>query len=440
MQDGPASYWVRSTIRIPSSAFVMARSSRVRGVIDPPRVSSPGTAAASRARRAATHDRRGGRDGDVSSGPRGQLPPAPDLLAARLAHAEGRLGDDELRAAEDRAILAMLDVQRRVGLDVCSDGEYRRAMWLTGLPAAVDGFGPGDMLNIRRWRGRALPYQPGQTGTRHAAAAGQNPAAVIVGKLVPRRRVTGIESAFLRQHATGPFKITIPSPTWYLRGYIKGTSDAAYPTEGDALRDLTGIVRGEVQALVGEGVPYVQIDSIRYVFDYTDDERRREWAELGVDPDRAIEENVAADNAVIEGLAREGVTFGLHMCRGNNRSRWFAEGGYDRIAERVFPRLRYDRFLLEYDSARAGGFEPLRFVPKGKTVVLGLISTKVPEFESADDLMRRIEEASRYVPMENLALSPQCGFASVAAGNEISWDDQRRKLDLLVATARRAWS
>ena len=193
------------------------------------------------------------------------------------------------------------------------------------------------MLNIRRWRGRALPYAPGETGVRHVAAAGQNPPAVIVGKLAPRRRVTGIESAFLRAHAPGPYKITIPSPTWYLRGYIKGTSDAAYPTPGDALRDLTAIVRAEVAALVGEGVPYVQVDSIRYVFDYTDDERRREWQELGIDPDAAVEENVAADNAVVAGLPRGNVTLGLHMCRGNNRSRWFAEGGYDRIAARVFP-------------------------------------------------------------------------------------------------------
>ena len=363
----------------------------------------------------------------------------PELLEARVAHDEGRIDDAGLRAVEERAIRAILDVQRQVGVDVYSDGEYRRAMWLTGLPAAVDGFGAGAMLNIRRWRGRALPYAPGETGVRHAAAAGQNPPAVIVGKLVPRRRVTGIESAFLRAHAPGPYKITIPSPTWYLRGYIKGTSDAADVTAADALRDLTAIVKAEVAALVAEGVPYVQVDSIRYVFDYTDDERRREWQDLGIDPDRAVEDNVAADNAVVAGLARGAVTLGLHMCRGNNRSRWFAEGGYDRIAERVFGRLDYDRFLLEYDTARAGGFEPLRFVPPGKTVVLGLISTKVPQLESPDDLLRRIDEASRFVPVERLALSPQCGFASVAAGNEISFDDQRRKLDLLVDTARRVW-
>jgi 5-methyltetrahydropteroyltriglutamate--homocysteine methyltransferase len=363
----------------------------------------------------------------------------PALLDARRAHAEGGLAEADLRAAEDRAVLAVLELQRQAGLDVYSDGEYRRGMWITGLPAAVDGFGPGPMLNIRTWRGGALPYVPGQTGTRHVAAAGQNPPAVIVGKLAANRRITGVESAFLRAHAAGPYKITIPSPTWYLRGYVPGTSDAAYPTPADALRDLTDIVHREVAALVGEGVPYVQIDSIRYVFDYTEDQRRQEWRELGVDPDRAIAENVEADNAVLAGLPRAGVTFGLHMCRGNNRSRWFAEGGYDRIAEKVFGGLQYDRYLLEYDSARAGGFEPLRFVPAGKTVVLGLISTKVPQLESQADLLRRIEEAAKFVPIERLALGPQCGFASVAAGNEISWDDQRRKLDLLVDTARRAW-
>ena len=363
-----------------------------------------------------------------------------ELLETRAAHADGRTGDDQLREAEDRAILTILDLQRQVGIDVYSDGEYRRGMWITGLPAAVEGFGPGEILNIRTWRGRPLPYVPGQTGTRHPATAGRNPAAVITGTLRPTRRITGTESAFLRAHAPGPFKITIPSPTWYLRGYIPGTSDRAYPTPADALRDLVDIVRREVAALVDEGVPYVQLDSIRYVFDYTDEQRRREWRDLGVDPDRAIDETIAADNAVVAGLAGRGVTFGLHMCRGNNRSRWFAEGGYDRIAEKVFGQLAYDRFLLEYDTKRAGGFEPLRHVPKGKTVVLGLVSTKVPEVELAATLRRRIEEAAKYVPLENLALSPQCGFASVAAGNELSWDDQRRKLELIVETARAVWN
>lgn len=364
----------------------------------------------------------------------------PELLAARRAQAEGRMNEEQLREAEDTAVLTVLELQRQTGVDVYSDGEYRRGMWITGLPAAVEGFVPGALLNVRKWRGQSLPYVPGQTGVSHAAASGQNPGAIIGGKLVPKQRITGRESAFLKQHAPGPYKITIPSPTWYLRGYIKGTSDQVYPSQADALKDLTAIVHQEVKALVEEGAPYVQIDSIRYVFDFTDEQRRREWQELGIDPDQAIDENIAADNAVIAGLKRDGVTFGLHMCRGNNRSRWFAEGSYDRIAEQVFSQLHYDRFLLEYDSERAGGFEPLRFVPKGKTVVLGLISTKVPQLESQDDLLRRIAEAAKYVPAANLALSPQCGFASVAAGNEISWDDQRRKLELVVETARKVWT
>jgi 5-methyltetrahydropteroyltriglutamate--homocysteine methyltransferase len=363
----------------------------------------------------------------------------PELLAARVAQAEDRLDDDRLRAVEDRAVLAILDLQRQVGLDVYSDGEYRRGMWMTGLPAAVDGFVPGTLQNIRHWRGRSLPYVPGQTGVGHAAASGRIPPAVIGAKLVPRRRITALESAFLARHASGPYKITIPSPAWYLRGYVEGVSEAAYPSRADALADLTAIVHREIEALVGEGVPYVQVDSIRYVFDYTDEARRQEWKALGIDPERAVDENIAADNAAIDGLAREGVTFALHMCRGNNRSRWFAEGGYDRIAEKAFGQLHYDRFLLEYDTERAGGFEPLRFVPQGKTVVLGLISTKAPRLESVDDLRRRIDEAARHVPIANLALSPQCGFASVAAGNEISWDDQRRKLERLVETAHRVW-
>ena len=364
----------------------------------------------------------------------------PALLNARVAQAEGRSSDAQLQATEDEAILNILDLQRQTGIDVYSDGEYRRGMWMTGLPAAVEGFAPGALLNIRHWRGQPLPYVPGQTGTGHAAAAGRNPGTVISGKLVPKRRITGRESAFLKQHAPGPYKITIPSPTWYLRGYIAGISDQVYPSPAHALTDLTAIVQQEVKALVEEGVPYIQLDSIRYVFDFTDEQRRREWQDIGIDPDQAIAENIAADNAVIAGLKRTGVTFGLHMCRGNNRSRWFAEGGYDQIAEQVFSQLHYDRFLLEYDSARAGDFAPLRFVPPGKTVVLGLISTKVPQLESPDDLRRRIDAAAKYVPIENLALSPQCGFASVAAGNEISWEDQRRKLELLVETARQVWT
>ena len=357
----------------------------------------------------------------------------PELIDARLDRAEGKLTDEEVRAIEDRAILGILEVQRKAGLGVYSDGEYRRAMWLTGLPAACEGFVGGGLQLTSNW------HQGDQRGAPPTTRASGGTPNVIGGKLRATRRVTGLESAFLKEHASGPYKITIPSPTWFLRGYQRGVSDQVYPTADDALTDLTAIVRDEVKALVAERVRYVQLDSIRYVFDWTDEERRHAWEETGIDPDAAIEQNIRADNAVIDGLKQEEVVFGLHMCRGNNRSYWFAEGGYDRIAERVFPALHYDALLLEYDSERAGGFEPLRHVPAGVTVVLGLISTKTPALEKQDDLLRRIEEAAKYVPLENLALSPQCGFASVADGNLLSWTDQRRKLELLVDTARKVW-
>lgn len=365
----------------------------------------------------------------------GSLLRPPDLLEARLAHAEGRLTAERLREVEDRAILEALAMQQQVGVDVYTDGEFRRAMWLTGVPAAVEGFVRAPVPLIEQWHAP----ETGALERLRLSRASTGQGWAIGGRLRATRRIAGLEAAFLRRHAPGPFKITIPSPTWFLRGYRRGLSDGVYPTPEAALADLIAIIRREVEALVDEGVPYIQVDSIRYVFDFADERHRREWCEAGVDPDRAVAQNVEADNAVIAGLRRGGVTFGLHMCRGNARSHWFAEGGYERIAEAVFPALAYDRLLLEYDSPRAGGFEPLRFVRPGTTVVLGLISTKVPRLERQDDLLRRIETAARYVPLERLALSPQCGFASVAEGNLLSHDDQRRKLELLVDTARRVW-
>ena len=223
-----------------------------------------------------------------------------------------------------------------------------------------------------------------------------------------------------------------------LASYRPGITDRVYPTRGDLLADLVPIVRAEIQALIAEGVPYVQLDAPQYTY-YIDSDVRAGMAREGADPDATLVEAVAGDNACLAGLGRAGVTVGIHLCRGNDRSRWIAEGGYDRIAEQVFGQLGVDTYLLEYDSERAGGFEPLRFMPRGKNVVLGLVTTKVGQLESQDVLLRRIEEASKYVPMENLALSPQCGFASSMAGNLLSWDDQRRKLELVVDTARRVW-
>ena len=271
--------------------------------------------------------------------------------------------------------------------------------------------------------------------------AGTGGASRVIGqKLQKKRRLTEHEVGFLKQHAAGPFKMTMPAATYVVtRGYKPGVTDQAYASRADVLRDAAAIIQSELQALVGEGVVYLQLDNPHYP-DYISEDRRNQWRALGVDPDQALLDDIEADNASIAGVDRSKVTVGMHLCRGNGPlGRWHTAGGYERIAEQVFGGIDVDRFLLEYDSERAGGFEPLRFMPRGKTVVLGLITTKSGELESQDVLLRRIEEASKYVAIEDLALSPQCGFASTLIGNPLSWDEQRRKLELVVDTARKVW-
>ena len=295
---------------------------------------------------------------------------------------------------------------------------------MSNMAEAVEGFVP-ERVPIR-WRG---PGGGVEGSLAHVAGA----------KLRPTRRLTAHETAFLKANARGPIKMTLPSPSVFmLTSHKPGVTDKVYPTRSDLLRDLVPIVRDELKALLEEGVPYLQLDAPQYTY-YVDEQVRAGMRQAGVDPDQALDEAIAADNACLNGIGGAGVTLAMHICRGNNTSRWITEGGYDPIAEKLFPSLRVDRFLLEYDTERAGGFEPLRFVPKGKGVVLGLITTKEGRLESQDELLRRIEEASRFVPVERLAISPQCGFASAAAGNRLSMDDQRRKLELLVKTARKVW-
>jgi len=347
-----------------------------------------------------------------------------ELLQARAAHAEGRLPLDELRKVEDRAILDALQLQQQVGLDILTDGEFRRGSWLTDMAEAVEGFVPDKV--VLEWRGPGGGPEP-------------STANVVGAKLRQRRPLTAHEADFLRKHSPGPFKMTLPSlSTFAVAGYKPGVTDKFYPTRAELLKELIGILRREVESLANDGVSYIQLDAPYYTF-YLDESVQGRWRERGLDLKQALDESIAADNACLEGVQGKGIVLGMHLCRGNSKSRWYTEGGYDPIAEKLFGTLMVDRFLLEYDTERAGGFEPLRFVPKGKTVVLGLIGTKEPKLESQEDLIRRIEQAARFVPIENLALSPQCGFASVAAGNLISQDDQRRKLELVVETARKVW-
>jgi 5-methyltetrahydropteroyltriglutamate--homocysteine methyltransferase len=218
-----------------------------------------------------------------------------------------------------------------------------------------------------------------------------------------------------------------------------GVTDQFYPSRQAFVDEIGDMLRREIDALIADGVSYIQLDSLHYVERVADATIRPRMIAEGEDPDAYLDQLIAADNTVLDRARQGGVMVGLHMCRGNNRSAWHAEGSYEPVAEKAFGQLHVDRFLLEYDTERAGGFEPLRFMPKNKMVALGLVSSKEPELESVDLLRRRIDEAAQYVPMENLALCPQCGFASTAPGNLLTWDEQRRKLELVAETARKVW-
>jgi 5-methyltetrahydropteroyltriglutamate--homocysteine methyltransferase len=354
----------------------------------------------------------------------GSLLRPPALLEAREAHAEGSLPLSALRAVEDSAILGAVQKQRDLGLDIFTDGELRRGSWLTDMAEAVEGF-VSDRVTLA-WKG--------PNGGLEASSAN-----AVGAKLHKARKLTGEELPALQKFASGQFKITLPAPSNFMvTSYKRGLTEKFYPASADLLRDLVEIIRDEVQWLVAAGVAYIQFDA-PYYSHYLDPEQRAGMEQQGLDPDRELETAIAGDNVALGAIPRDRVTVAIHVCRGNSRGRWYTVGGYDIIAEKLFGSLNVDRFLLEYDDHRSGGFEPLRLVPRGKTVVLGLVSTKNPKLESQDELRRRIDAAGRFIPLENLALSPQCGFASVAAGNPISMDDQWRKLELVADTARKVW-
>jgi 5-methyltetrahydropteroyltriglutamate--homocysteine methyltransferase len=366
-----------------------------------------------------------------------------EVLDAHVAHREGRLSLQGLRAIEDRAILDCLAMQKASGIDVQSDGEFRRAGWSSDFADAVEGYVPGRPSVVLRFQGGQQAPSDG-IGGQTLPSPGGGPAGggprVIGQRLVQTRRMTEHESQFLKAHATGPYKVTMPAASYIVaRGYSKEVSDKVYGDRKGLLAAVASIINAEIKALMAEGCSYIQLDNPHYP-DYIVDDRREQWRAIGVDPEQAMREDVEADNACLAGIDRNNLTVGMHFCRGNGgRGGWHTEGGYDRIAETVFGGLDYDTFLLEYDSERAGTFEPLRYMPKAKTVVLGLVTTKSGELEPQELIERRIEEASKYVDLDNLTLSPQCGFASVMQGNPLTFDEQRRKLDLVVSTARKVW-
>jgi 5-methyltetrahydropteroyltriglutamate--homocysteine methyltransferase len=336
---------------------------------------------------------------------------------------------ERLREIEDRHILRVLQRQKDLGFRIFSDGELRRRGFMTGFYESVDGLDPS-VETARDWK-------TADGGRLERAGA---PPGIVFRKIRQKKRLAREEVEFLKRHSPGDIKMTVPSANQFPAiAYKKGISESAYPTRSDFLWDVAPVIRREIAALAGEGVRYIQIDAPRY--SYYVDPKWRAWVrdEMGMDPEQALDEAIRVDNTCLEGIRREGVVVGIHLCRGNNRGKWYAEGGYDPIARKIFTGLNVDAFLLEYDSERAGTFEPLRFVPRGKTVVLGLVSSKLPELEPRDRLRRRIQEASRYVPLENLALSPQCGFASTMEGNLLTEEEQWRKLELVAQTAREVW-
>jgi len=359
----------------------------------------------------------------------GSLLRPPELLDARN-HPDA--APEHLKELEDRHILRVLERQKDLGFRIFTDGELRRRGFMSDFYESVEGL---DMKGEVQRTWKAASPSPGAT-----PGVGAIPGAVVE-KIRQKKRLTNHETAFLRKHSPGGIKMTLPTANQFPAiAYKKGISERAYGTYSEFLWDIVPIIRSEIQALVNEGMKYIQLDAPRY--SYYIDPKWRSYIrdEMGMDPEEALDEAIRADNASLEGARRDGLIVAIHLCRGNNRSHWYAEGGYDPIAEKLFNQLDVDVFLLEYESERAGTFEPLRFVPRGKGVVLGLVSSKLAELEPQDRLIRRIEEASRYVPLENLALSPQCGFASSMEGNLLAEEQQWAKLQLVVNTARKVWN
>jgi 5-methyltetrahydropteroyltriglutamate--homocysteine methyltransferase len=361
------------------------------------------------------------------------------LKEARSQYDEGKLTLEQLGEIEDGAICDAVKLQESIGLSVVTDGEYRRLNFQDSFGESVSGFDAGKpslkfyesrvegSSPLRRWE---IPDKGEQKGT---AVAQRRP---VVAKLGLARNVPAAEFGFLHQVASTPGKVALIGPDRISQRFDWQNSKAVYSGLDEFVDDVVKVEREIITGLVDGGCRYVQIDAPGYTA-YVDRPSLDAMRARGEDPKDNFSRSLKADNALLAGF--DDVTFGIHLCRGNQRSMWHREGTYDEIAERLLNELNHDRFLFEYDTPRAGGFEPLRFLPKGKVIVLGLVSTKVPQLETVDELKRRIDAAAEYAPIEQIAISPQCGFSSDVVGNLISDDDQRRKLEVVVETARQVW-
>jgi 5-methyltetrahydropteroyltriglutamate--homocysteine methyltransferase len=343
------------------------------------------------------------------------------LAAARKQLESGELEPAAFKAIEDRAADEAIELQTAAGIDVITDGEQRRYAFYGHLVDSVSGF---DKLG-----GWAIPFRD-EKGEQLVL---KRP--VVVDKLRPLRNMAAEEFTYIRAKTRAPAKVTLISAQQAAAYYDPENSKSAYPTRDAYLADIVGLSRREVDELVRLGCTYIQIDAPQYAA-LLDPELREGYRKRGSDPEKLIDACIEMDNAIIEG--HPGVTFAMHICRGNNQSKFYAAGDYEPIA-RIFERTRFKRFLLEYDDQRSGGFGPLEHVPEDRVVVLGLVTSKKPALESEEELKRRISEAARYIPLDRLALSPQCGFASTMEGNRLTIDDERRKLELVGRVARSVW-
>lgn len=360
----------------------------------------------------------------------GSLLRPPELLKAREDYAAGTISAAEFKAVEDRAVDWAVALQDEAGLDALTDGEMRRLSFQSQLPEAVEGFGEWD-LNAFLWGDWRGDERVGDQSTERPKQLG------VVGKLRRKRHLSAEEFTYLRSRPTRAVKkITLTSPSLYANFWSAERSRVAYPTLDSFLADVVDIMREEVAELVRLGATYIQIDAPHYPL-LLDPATRAFYEGQGWTLDTWLSRGIEMDNAIIAGFS--GVTFSLHLCRGNQGSRWLTAGSYDLIAKPIFRGVNVQRLLLEYDDERSGSFEPLAVVPEDKVVVLGLVTTKSPRVETVAGLTARVREASQYVPLERLAISPQCGFATSVLGNALSVDDEKRKLRVLAETAKAIW-
>ena len=343
------------------------------------------------------------------------------LKEARKKRASGELSHADFKKIEDRAVNEAIDIQLKAGLDVITDGEMRRYAFFGHLIDAVEGYD--------KFGGWAIPFHDDEG----KEIVFKRP--VVVSKLKRVRPMCEEEFVYLRAKTEHPAKVTLVSAQQAAAYYNAETSKDAYANIEAYLADLVDILKTEVDELVRLGCTYIQIDAPQYAA-LIDPGIREGYRQRGTDPDKLLDRCIELDNAVIGN--HPGINFGIHLCRGNNQSKYYASGGYDPITS-VFSRTKFNTFLLEYDDERSGGFEPLKSVPEDRTVVLGLVTSKKPQLETKSELKKRIEEASKYVPMERLALSSQCGFASTEEGNLLTIADQDAKLKLVVETAKEVW-